>query len=265
LRFEDKDVDGPELDRDKGQRESDLVQEDEEEVDAIRIEDVLAQQHESSLLAAMREILEHRHVVINDLALPQKELRALEALKAAVTGKDGELSQFVYASDRRDLLEQALAVLQPRVMSDLTRPFQDLVQRIGLLRHDLKDLEDAQDELLEANQEVGLDKADADTADKPKPKPDAKPEDMSLDGPERKFPKPTTTFDGPEPKITKPPTSLTGERAPAPKLPSTLDGPPLKEEPPHETTVGSKQDLAEAKVAEPQKLKTKPFWRRNDG
>jgi hypothetical protein len=248
LRFEDKEVDGPELELEKDRRNSELVEEDEEEVDEINIADVLAQQHESSLLAAMREILEHRHVVINDLALPQKELRALEALKAAVTGKDGELSQFVYASDRRDLLEQALAVLQPRVMSDLTRPFQDLVQRIGSLRHDLKDLEDAQDELLEANQEVGVDKADADTADKPKPKPD---DDLSLDGPER--------------KLVKPPTSLTGERPPPQKLPSTLDGPPLKEEPPHETTVGSKQDLAEAKIAEPQKLKTKPFWRRNDG
>jgi hypothetical protein len=247
LRFEDKEVDGPELELEKDRRNSELVEEDEEEVDEINIADVLAQQHESSLLAAMREILEHRHVVINDLALPQRELRALEALKAAVTGKDGELSQFVYASDRRDLLEQALAVLQPRVMSDLTRPFQDLVQRIGSLRHDLKDLEDAQDELLEANQEVGVDKADADTADKPKPIPD---DDLSLDGPER--------------KLVKPSTSLTGERPPPQKLPSTLDGPPLPAEPPHETTVGSKQDLAEAKVAEPQRLKTKPFWRRND-
>jgi hypothetical protein len=251
LRFEDKEIDGPDLERDKGRRDNELVEEDQEEVDEIRIDDVLAQQHESSVLAAMREILEHRHVVINDLALPQKELRALEALKAAVTGKDGELSQFVYASDRRDLLEQALAVLQPRVMSDLTRPFQDLVQRIGSLRTDLKDLEDAQDELLEANQEVGVDKADADTADKPAPKPDPRPDDMSLDGPER--------------KLVKPPTSLTGERAPAPVLPSTLDGPALKEEPPPETTVGTKQDLAEANIAEPQKLETKPFWRRNDG
>ncbi|HET9992125.1 MAG TPA: hypothetical protein VFQ65_26525 [Kofleriaceae bacterium] len=252
MRFEDKEVDGPELELEKDRRNSELVEEDEEEVDPIRIDDVLAQQHESSLLAAMREILEHRHLVINDLALPQKELRALEALKAAVTGKDGELSQFVYASDRRDLLEQALAVLQPRVMSDLTRPFQDLVQRIGSLRHDLKDLEDAQDELLEANREVGVAKADADTADKPKPssKPQAD-DDLSLDGPER--------------KIAKPPTSLTGEREPAKQLPSTLDGPALPAEPPHETTVGSKQDLAEAKIAEPQKLKTKPFWRRNDG
>ncbi|MEO6777758.1 MAG: hypothetical protein ABI467_32860 [Kofleriaceae bacterium] len=250
MRFEDKAVDGAELELDKDRPDNELVEDDHEEVDAIRIDDVLAQHQESTLLAAMREILECRHVVINDLALPQRELRALEALKAAVTGRDAELSQFVYASDRRDLLEQALAVVQPRVMSDLTRPFQDLVQRIGTLRHDLKELEDAQDELLEANQEVGVTKADAETADKPKPKP-ASDNDLSLDGPAR--------------VIAKPPTSLTGERAPAPVLPSTLDGPALREPPPHETTVGTKQDLAEAKVAEPQKLKTKPFWRRDDG
>jgi len=246
LRFEDKDVDGAELDREKGLRDNDLVEEDQEEVDAIQIDDVLAQQSENALLSAMREILEHRHIVVNDLALPQRELRALEALQAAVTGKDGELSQFIYASDRRDLLEQALAVLQPGVMADVTQPFQDLIQRVGTLRHDLKDLEDAQDELLEGNDKVGPAKADGDTADKPKPD-----DDLSLDGPERKFPKPATT--------------LTGERKEEPKAPSTLDGPALKEEPPPETTVGSKQDLAEAKVAEPQRLKTKPFWRRNDG
>jgi len=245
LRFEDKDVDGAELDREKGLRDNDLVEEDQEEVDEIQIDDVLAQQSENALLAAMREILEHRHIVVNDLALPQRELRALEALQAAVTGKDGELSQFIYASDRRDLLEQALAVLQPGVMADVTQPFQDLIQRVGTLRHDLKDLEDAQDELLEGNEKVGPAKADGDTADKPKPD-----DDLSLDGPERKFPKPATT--------------LTGERKEEPKAPSTLDGPALKEEPPPETTVGSKQDLAEAKVAEPQRLKTKPFWRRND-
>ena len=245
MRFEDKDVDGAELDREKGLRDNDLVEEDQEEVDAIQIDEVLAQHSENALLAAMREILEHRHIVVNDLALPQRELRALEALQAAVTGKDGELSQFIYASDRRDLLEQALAVLQPGVMADVTQPFQDLIQRVGTLRHDLKDLEDAQDELLEGNEKVGPAKADGDTADKPKPD-----DDLSLDGPERKFPKPATT--------------LPGERKEEPKAPSTLDGPALKEEPPPETTVGSKQDLAEAKVAEPQRLKTKPFWRRND-
>jgi hypothetical protein len=73
------------------------------------------------------------------------------------------------------------------------------------------------------------------------------------------------SLDGPERKIAKPATSLVGERAPAPQLPSTLDGPALEEEPKPPTTVGSPQDLAEAEIAEPQKLQTKPFWRRGDG
>jgi hypothetical protein len=246
VRFEDKAIDGPELQLEQNRQGAELEREDEEEVPAIRAEELLESERENIVLAAMREILEHRQVVINDLKLPQRELRALEALKAAVSGRDGELSQFVYASDRSDMLEQALAVLQPRVMHDVTKPFLDLVQRVGSLRNDLKDLEDAQDNLLEANREVGIAKADTDTVDKPESKrdPDA---DVSLDGPERNF--------------KKPPTSLTGERKEEPKLPSTLDGPALPEPPEPKTTVGSKQDLAEATVVEPQRLKTKPFWR----
>ena len=181
MRFEEKAIDGPELELEEKRQSVDLEEEDQEEVPEIRIAEVLESTRENVVLEAMREILEHRHIVINDLKLPQKELRALEALKAAVSGRDGELSQFVYASDRRDLLEQALAVLQPRVMSDVTRPFLDLVQRVGNLRHDLKDLEDAQDNLLEANVEVGVGKGDTDTADKPAPKPPKPADDMSSD------------------------------------------------------------------------------------
>lgn len=250
MRFEDKAIDGPELQLEQNRQRAELEREDEEEVPAIRAEELLESERENIVLAAMREILEHRQVVINDLKLPQRELRALEALKAAVSGKDGALSQFMYATDRSDLLEQALSVLQPRVMHDVTKPFLDLVKRVGSLRHDLKDLEDAQDNLLEANRDVGFAKANPDTADKPKPKPDPDA-DVSLDGPERDF--------------KKPPTSLMGERKEEPKLPSTLDGPALPEPPEPETTVGSKQDLAEASVVEPQRLKTKPFWRNRNG
>ncbi|MEO8844063.1 MAG: hypothetical protein ABI591_04740 [Kofleriaceae bacterium] len=249
MRFEDKAIDGPELQLEQNQQGAELEREDEQEVPEIRVEELLESERENIVLAAMREILERRQVVINDLKLPQRELRALEALKAAVSGKDGELSQFVYATDRRHLLEQALSVLQPRVMHDVTKPFLDLVQRVGSLRHDLKELEDAQDNLLEAHREVGFAKADpntTDTTDKPKPKPDPDA-DLSLDGPERTF--------------AKPPTSLTGERKEQPTLPSTLDGPELPPEPEPETTVGSKQDLAEATIVEPQRLRTKPFWK----
>jgi hypothetical protein len=251
VRFEDKAIDGPDRELEEQRTAVNLEEEDLEEVPEIRIAEVLESAQENVVLEAMREILEHRHIVINDLKLPQKELRALEALKAAVSGRDGELSQFVYASDRRDLLEQALAVLQPRVMSEVTRPFLDLVQRVGNLRHELKDLEDAQDNLLEANTEVGVEQGDTDTADKPKPKPPSPDDDLSLDGPERKIVKPPSELAGPERAIVKPPTSL--------------NGPPLPPEPEHETTVGSKQDLAEAQVAEPQRLKTIPFWRNRDG
>lgn len=262
MRFEEKAVDGPELELEEKRQSVDLEEEDQEEVPEIRIADVLESTQENVVLEAMREILEHRHIVINDLRLPQKELRALEALKAAVSGRDGELSQFVYASDRRDLLEQALAVLQPRVMSDVTRPFLDLVQRVGTLRHDLKDLEDAQDNLLEANSEVGREKGDTDTADKPKPKPD---DDLSLDGPERKISKPPSELAGPERPIVKRPSELAGPERSIVKPPTSLNGPPLPPEPEHETTVGSKNDLAEAKIVEPQRLKTIPFWKNRDG
>jgi len=231
VRYEDKEVDGIDLEHAQEQEREGVVNEDQvEAVPELRPEEIEAQQHVA--LDAMRAILERRHVVVNDLGLPQKELRALEALQAAVSGKSGELAQFVFASDRRDLLEQALAVLQPKALDEQSKPYLDLVARVGSLRHDLKELEDAQDNLLEANPEVGVVKADSDTADQP---PKAKPEadDLSLTGPERRIEKPK----------------------------SALDGPALPEETERESSLGSKQDLAEAKIPEPQKLTTKPFWK----
>jgi hypothetical protein len=277
VRFDEKAIDGPDLELEQNQHEVELEEDDQEEVPDIVVDELLESQHENAVLAAMREILERRQIVINDLKLPQRELKALEALQAAVSGKDGKLSQFVYATDRQDLLEQALAVLQPKVMSDLTKPFDDLIARVAQLRHGLQELEDAQDELLEANREVGVAKADTDTDDKKPPKrPDDEPGmsrrgsaaegqrgvvDMSLDGPEREFPKPVTDMNAPAVRdAAPPPTTLTGERKEDPKLPSTLDGPALAEAPPPPTTVGSKEDLAAAEIPEPQRLKTKPFW-----
>ncbi len=225
MRYEDKEVDGIDLELAQEHGREGVVTEDRAEaVPELRPEEL--EVSENLALEAMRAILERRHLVINDLGLPQRELRALEALQAAVSGKSGELSQFVFASDRRDLLEQALAVLQPKAMDEQSKPFLDVVKHVGALRHDLKELEDAQDNLLEANQRIGVVKADTDTADKPD-------DDLSLTGPERPIKKPT----------------------------SELEGPALPEQKPTETTLGSKQDLAEAQISEPQKLKTKPFWR----
>ncbi|MFT3696021.1 MAG: hypothetical protein QM831_22985 [Kofleriaceae bacterium] len=266
MRFDEKDLDGPELLIEQGVQENELVEEDEHDLGDVKLDEVLSEERESLVMITMREILEGRHVVINDLALPQRELLALEALKTAVEGKDGKLSQFVFADDRRDLLEQALAVLQPLLMHDVTAEFQDLVERIGNLRTGLKDLEDAQDELLEANREVGVVGSEGDTADKPKPKP--VDDDMTLTGPERKLPAWKMTLDqGPEvADLQTAPTTLAGKDLPEKKPePSQLerggpDAPPLTEQP---TTLGSKQDLAEAEVVEPQRLvaKTAPWWK----
>ena len=232
MRYEDKEVDGIDLEHAREQEREGVVKEDQvEAIPELRPEEIAT--HENVALDAMRAILERRHVIVNDLGLPQKELRALAALQAAVSGKSGELSQFVFASDRRDLLEQALAVLQPRALDERSAPYLELVARVGSLRHDLKELEDAQDNLLEANPEVGVVKSDGDTADKPTP-PKAKPgdDDLSLTGPERSIEKPK----------------------------SQLDGPALPQGKPRESSLGSKQDLAEATIPEPQKL-TKPFWK----
>ncbi|CAN5323362.1 hypothetical protein BH11MYX1_BH11MYX1_09460 [soil metagenome] len=232
MRYEDKEVDGIDLEHAQAQqREGVVVEGHLEAVPELRPEEVEARQ--SIALDAMRAILERRHLVINDLGLPQKELRALGALQAAVSGRDGELSQFVFASDRRDLLEQALAVLQPKALDEHSQPYLDLVHRVSSLRHELKELEDAQDNLLEANPEVGVVKADSDTADRPKPPPANLDDDLSLNGPERLIKKP----------------------------PSELAGPALGDAQRSESTLGSKQDLAEANVPEPQRLTTKPFWK----
>ncbi|MEZ4367569.1 MAG: hypothetical protein R2939_15020 [Kofleriaceae bacterium] len=61
--------------------------------------------------------------------LGRTELDALEAVRVAASGRDPRSTRTVYAEDRRDLLEQALATLQPllAVAHDPTLP--DLMSR----------------------------------------------------------------------------------------------------------------------------------------
>jgi len=267
VRFEDKEVDGPDIEHAAElERDNELEKDDELEVPELDVSTLLDSKRENLVIGAMRAILEHRQIIVNDLQLPQRELRALEALKAAVEGRDGELSQFVYAADRKDLLEQALAILQPSLIEDLDEPFEDLVEQVGNLRHNLKDLDDAQDELLSPHHKELHAKAEGDTGDKPKPPP--RDEDLSLDGPERPVVKTPSTLDGPEVKVVEQPTTLTGpDVEEPPKGPSTLDGPAIPELAPRPTSLGTPEDLkaAEPAVKEPQKQKTKPWWKRPFG
>jgi len=244
LRTEDKEIDGPDIEAaEERRRESDLVEYKPDELHDLDglPESVLEEGETSQVLEAMRAILEGDHVIINDLKLSKRHLVALEALKEAFEGKDRSLSRFIFAEDRRQLLEQALAVLQPELAALGAQGvvFEDLLEKVGTLREKLDVLEDSEEELIEGrvlSEEEHSDSDDKDDDDddlddkkatgksdqKPSKKPkkpkkkksgDAAsgPEDLSLDGPERPLP---------------------------PKGPSTLDnGPPLKEAPKGDTTL----------------------------
>lgn len=226
MRQEAKEVDGRDIEQaEERRRENELVKEDDEELLDLDGKPELEHDHDRTpiVVGAMRDILEREHVIIDALALDKRERRALEALKTAVDGRDNESDGFVFAEDRRALLEQALAVLQPELVDfeklDGT-PFEGLVQEVAGLRMQLRKLEAAQREL--RPRKPRAEKGEApDTEDKPKPD-----EDTSLDGPER--------------VIAKPKSSL-------------ADGPAIDDKPEQPTTLGDPKEIAEA---------AKPWWKK---
>jgi hypothetical protein len=243
VRAEEKDVDGRDLERDvELQRESELQKSDDEELPELQSDVDQTTEYRGEVIAVIRAIFNGEHVVVEDHQLPARELKALEALQAAVEGRDANLSQFVYAADRRDLLEQALAVLQPNFVTgddkhaQLLGAYHDLIESVAALREGLLDKEDAQDDLLRANTHVAPTMTEGEQDDEPEPG------ESTLTGPERKLPpKPASTLTGPELK-----------EAPTPA--STLTGPEIKPEPKGPSTLGDAKDLAEA-----QKI---PWWKR---
>ncbi|HEY5947665.1 MAG TPA: hypothetical protein VIV40_19310 [Kofleriaceae bacterium] len=258
MRQEAKEVDGFELEHaEERKRESELVEENDEELHDLdgKPEYELEQGSADLVSRAMHKILERQHIVINDLDLSKRELRALEALKTAVDGRDQEINGFVFAEDRRALLEQALAVLQPDILL-LEKlggaAYQELVKEVAELRGKLNVLEDAQEEV---EHKGAADKGEATDRDD-KPKPD---DDQSLTGPERKIAKPASELTGPERKQEpKPATTLTGpEVKPEPKAATTLTGPEIKPEPKPPTSLGDPKEIEETAK--------KPWWKRLTG
>ena len=240
MRQEDKEVDGPELEQaEERKRENELVSQDDEELldlDGKPYEMEKDRERSGSVVAAMRDILEGRHIVINDLDLSQRELKALEALKTATTGKSGDLDKFVYAEDRRTLLEQALAVLQPDLVNLEGEGFDELIKEVSDLRTHLTEREEAQDQVSVRDEAEKSSETDTDDKDDD--------EDKSLDGPERKIDKPKSALsEGKEVKpAEKPKSSLSDgkEATPAAKGPTSL---------------GEAKEIAAAE-------KALPFWRK---
>jgi hypothetical protein len=255
LQLEDKVVENREAAHAEALQREDVLERDEEKLPEPVAEAVAdaGVKVRGELLGAIRMLLDGQALAVNLLKLPEREARALEALQIAVEGR-GELGQMVYACDRRDMLEQALAVLQPNLVRtddqtarELQAQLEDLTSRVGELRDQLVNLEDAQDELVEGRGTGALAKEATDPADKPAAKPAAKPSDpdaprpaTTLTGPDRPEPAPpATTLTGPERRDGPPPaTTLTGPDRPGPPPPATtLTGPDRPEPPPPPTTL----------------------------
>ncbi|MDB4962455.1 MAG: hypothetical protein JWP01_2454 [Myxococcales bacterium] len=268
MRAEEKQVDGPDLERAEEQKETLLAEGEESELGELTGEQVRDPERDRSadLLASIRLILEDKHLHVSHLGLPQREALALEALQSAVTGRKTHLGTFVYAEDRRSLLEQALAVLQPGLtggaqqqLAAMSTDFQILSKQVGELRASLMNLEDGQDELF-ASDHRREEQTDTDSADKPTPKPsdpDAPRPATTLTGKgsDAKLERAPTTLTGPEVKPEPKTTTLsTGPEAKLERLPSTLAGPERKPDPEPATTLGDPAEIEQAAT-------TKPRWK----
>jgi hypothetical protein len=124
----------------------------------------------ADMFTLMREILDgntHTHQA-NLAPLHQK---AIDLLQGAVSGRHPRDQTFIFAEDRRMMLEQSLAALQPMLAmgqfsmsleaASLTDSFQRLVGDVNSLRHTLSKLEATQEEV-EAKPVAKLAKSDSD-------------------------------------------------------------------------------------------------------
>jgi hypothetical protein len=259
VRYEDRELTGVEADRDVAhERQSELDRDDELVLPEVQPLEQTSERNEQRVVEAVRAIFERRQVVVNDLALPKRELEALEALKAAVDGKDTMLARFVYADDRQKLLEQALAVLQP-ALAHHAAAIGDLVARVGVLRHELEQLEDSEDELLVARRAVAkTPAAEGGAAD------DEAPATSSLsDGPEvTREAASSTLFDGREAiREVRTSTLSDGPAVEDAAPPSTLfDGPEVPDRASAPTSLGDAADIARAGDELPEPQRPRRWW-----
>ncbi|HEV7555516.1 MAG TPA: hypothetical protein VGO00_08690 [Kofleriaceae bacterium] len=263
MRAEEKEVDDYELARET--RFEEVGEKNQEALPALELATDLELAHRNELIGAIRAMFQGQTVQLTALGLPDRELIALDYLQSAVTGRDRRYHAFTYADDRRDMLEQALAVIEPVLATGAELAgLADITQRVSELRSHLSNLEDAQDELL-VDEEV-LAQSTIDTTDKPAPLdgpalPDKVPVPPSVYAPAipDTVPPPTTLIGGPEVPDKKPiPTTVTGPAIPDVAKPkSTLfEGP--------EAQSVSKGVTSLVDPADPPKTKL-PWWRKPFG
>jgi chromosome segregation ATPase len=232
--IDDKEQLAPDIKRDaEPDKVEALAAERHEEASAEAVVDVQdhlddAAAHYGLIAGLLEQILAGEDIDEEHIAgLTEDERDALDALESSVIGRDRKAQQIIYAEDRLDLLNRALAVLQPTLavalvpeLEAMRDKFDDLVVQVSELRDHLESLDSAQEEMFEQDrgkpEEVG---APTDTDDKPD---EEDPDRMPGDGKPRR-----STLVG-EPAVEKrpTPTTLTGKPGePAvekPVVPSTV-------------------------------------------
>lgn len=247
MRLEDKELEGPDLEREQGlETQQDETLENDKELPEHAGPEVVDAElaHRSRMFEALQSILAGENIAIPMLYLPQREAAALEALQAAVTGRDRSMNTFLFAEDRKSLLEQALSVLQQNLtrgdaetLAVLHARYDALTDSVAELRGELLDLEDAQDDLIEQKardeEHASGDAPETEDVDESvtgfiasalnalaqvAQVEDSKPFRSTLEGPDLpEEQKPASTLDGPEVKLVDKATSLTGPELPAAK------------------------------------------------
>lgn len=173
-----------------------------EQVAESRVEE---RSHHDDVLAVMKAIFESRTEsmpALDELELSVQERSALEALHTAYGGREGRYNTFVFAEQRRELLEQALAALQPILALDvsasaeLRESYERMTEQVSELRERLVNLEDSQDDEMmqrEAGKQAEEGSDEDDRSDEGEPEAEI---DAELDAAARD--KPSTLFDGPD-------------------------------------------------------------------
>lgn len=170
MRAEDKrigsDIDAKQAEVEQLQRQ-DRAQESEqhlEQLDDLVTLDPAMEALKAERCQAMMGILDaifhgDRDALARAQGFSSAEMEALSYFQAAVSGRDTRVDQLVYAEDRKDLLEQALAVLYPTLSHGMEqsaivmREVHDaLIQQVVELRHEIASKEDAQESVIELRQ-----------------------------------------------------------------------------------------------------------------
>lgn len=194
---------------------------------------ISARSHHDDVLAVVQAIFEERTEsmpVLDELELSVQEKSALQALQTAYTGRETRYNTFVYAEQRRELLEQALAALQPMLALDvsasaeLRETYERMVEQVTELRENLLNLEDSQDDEVLMREALKKEEQESDDADQ-----DDGDRDADAATGEKTGEKTSALFDGPAApdKVAARSTLSEGPplAEPAPEKSSLFDGP----------------------------------------